>query len=250
MQKVLIIEDDHFSARRLKRLIMDIDDTIDVHGPLKSVAEVAEELAANNDYDLIFSDIRLADGDVFEAFRKVMPQSFVVFTTAYDEYAMEAIHSNGIDYLLKPFDIKDLQNAIHKIYLSPQSSVNIKERLSSIAHEFNCFQERFLVCKGEELISLCSDEISCFLKDNDKTKIITVNGGQYEKHVSLLELEKKLSPQKFFRVNRKYIANINHIKKISLFFKSKLILRIDGCNDDYIIVSQERSALLKELLNK
>ena len=89
----MIIEDDHFSARRLKRLIMDIDDTIDVHGPLKSVAEVTEELAANNDYDLIFSDIRLADGDVFEAFRKVMPQSFVIFTTAYDEYAMEAINT-------------------------------------------------------------------------------------------------------------------------------------------------------------
>ena len=96
MQKVLIIEDDHFSARRLKRLIMDIDDTIDVHGPLKSMSEVTEELAANNDYDLIFSDIRLADGDVFEAFRKVMPQSFVIFTTAYDEYAMEAIKNNRI----------------------------------------------------------------------------------------------------------------------------------------------------------
>lgn len=85
MKKVLIIEDDHFSARRLKRLIMDIDDTIDVHRPLKSVAEVTEELAANNDYELIFSDIRLADGDVFEAFRMLMPQSFVIFTTAYDE---------------------------------------------------------------------------------------------------------------------------------------------------------------------
>ena len=115
MQKVLIIEDDHFSARRLKRLIMDIDDTIDVHGPLKSVAEVTEELAANNDYDLIFSDIRLADGGVFEAFRKVMPQSFVIFTTAYDEYAMEAIKNNGLDYLMKPIDAGELRAAIGKL---------------------------------------------------------------------------------------------------------------------------------------
>ncbi len=250
MRNILIIEDEPISADRLKRMLFDLDDTLIIDGPLSSVQQVVDRLKVRNDYDLIFSDIRLGNKTVFEAFNETMPNSFVIFTTAYDEYAMEAIHSNGIDYLLKPFDIKDLQNAIHKIYLSPQSSVNIKERLSSIAHEFNCFQERFLVCKGEELISLCSDEISCFLKDNDKTKIITVNGGQYEKHISLSELEKKLNPQKFFRVNRQYIANINHIKKISLFFKSKLTLRIDGCSDDYIIVSQERSALLKKLLDK
>ena len=250
MRHILIIEDEPINADRLKRMLLDLDDTLIIDGPLSSVQQVLDQLKMQNDYDLIFSDIRLGNQTVFEAFHEIMPNSFVIFTTAYDEYAMEAIHSNGIDYLLKPFDIKDLQNAIHKIYLSPQNSVSIKEGLFNITQEFNCFQERFLVSKGEELISLCSDEISCFKRDNDKTKIITANGGQYEKHVSLLELEKKLSPQKFFRVNRQYIANINHIKKISLFFKSKLTLRIDGCSDDYIIVSQERSALLKKLLDK
>lgn len=79
---------------------MDIDDMVDVHGPLKSVNDVVEELSVNNDYDLIFSDIRLLDGDVFEAFRKVRPNSFVIFTTAYDEYAMQAIKNNGLDYIM------------------------------------------------------------------------------------------------------------------------------------------------------
>lgn len=250
MKHILIIEDEPISAERLKRMLLDLDDTLVIDGPLSNVQQVVGQLNMRNDYDLIFSDIRLGNQTVFDAFHEIMPNSFVIFTTAYDEYAMEAIRSNGIDYLLKPFDIQDLQNAIHKIYLSPQNNTNIEEGLSNIAHEFNCFQERFLVCKGEELVSLCSDEISCFQRDNDRTKITTVNGGQYEKHISLSELEKKLTPQKFFRVNRKYIANINHIKKISLFFKSKLKLRIDGCNDDYIIVSQERSAHLKELLDK
>lgn len=250
MKHILIIEDEPISAERLKRMLLDLDDTLVIDGPLSNAQQVVGQLNMRNDYDLIFSDIRLGNQTVFDAFHEIMPNSFVIFTTAYDEYAMEAIRSNGIDYLLKPFDIQDLQNAIHKIYLSPQNNTNIEEGLSNIAHEFNCFQERFLVCKGEELVSLCSDEISCFQRDNDRTKIITVNGGQYEKHISLSELEKKLNPQKFFRVNRKYIANINHIKKISLFFKSKLKLRIDGCNDDYIIVSQERSAHLKELLDK
>ncbi len=250
MRHILIIEDEPISAERLKRMLLDLDDTFVIDGPLSSVQQVLGLLKIRNDYDLIFSDIRLGNQTVFEAFNEIMPNSFVIFTTAYDEYAMEAIHSNGIDYLLKPFDIKELQNAIHKIYLSPRNSVSIKEGLSNIAQEFNCFQERFLVSKGEELISLCSDEISCFQRDNDKIKIITVSGKQYEKHISLSELEKKLNPQKFFRINRKYIANINHIKKISLFLKSKLILNIEGCNDDYIIVSQERSTLLKELLDK
>ncbi len=250
MKHILIIEDEPISAERLKRMLLDLDDTLVIDGPLSNVQQVVGQLNMRNDYNLIFSDIRLGNQTVFDAFHEIMPNSFVIFTTAYDEYAMEAIRSNGIDYLLKPFDIQDLQNAIHKIYLSPQNNTNIEEGLSNIAHEFNCFQERFLVCKGEELVSLCSDEISCFQRDNDRTKITTVNGGEYEKHISLSELEKKLNPQKFFRVNRKYIANINHIKKISLFFKSKLKLRIDGCNDDYIIVSQERSAHLKELLDK
>ena len=104
MKKILIIEDDYFSAKRLKRLILDIDDAVDIHGPLESVNKVVEELTTSNDYDLIFSDIRLVDGDVFEAFRIVMPKSFVIFTTAYDEYSMQAIKNNGLDYLMKPID--------------------------------------------------------------------------------------------------------------------------------------------------
>ena len=152
MQKVLIIEDDHFSARRLKRLIMDIDDTIDVHGPLKSVAEVTEELAANNDYDLIFSDIRLADGDVFEAFRKVMPQSFVIFTTAYDEYAMEAIKNNGLDYLMKPIDADELRAAIGKLRLNRNAQQSaVVSPLRDVLNDTRQYRERFLITKGDEL---------------------------------------------------------------------------------------------------
>jgi two-component system, LytTR family, response regulator LytT len=133
MKKVLIIEDDHFSARRLKRLVMDIDDTIDVYGPLKSIMEVVAELTTNNNYDLIFSDIRLVDGDVFEAFKEVMPKSFVIFTTAYDEYAMEAIKNNGLDYLMKPIDADELRAAMNKLNLNYSTQQeNIKSQLNGI----------------------------------------------------------------------------------------------------------------------
>lgn len=111
MKKVLIIEDERISAIRLEKLIHEIDDTIEVEGPLVSVSEVVEHLRRHNDYDLIFADIRLSDSDVFTAFQEIMPASFVIFTTAYDEYAMQAIKNHGIDYLLKPIDEKDLRQA-------------------------------------------------------------------------------------------------------------------------------------------
>ena len=248
MQKVLIIEDDHFSARRLKRLIMDIDDTIDVHGPLKSVVEVTEELAANNDYDLIFSDIRLADSDVFEAFRKVMPQSFVIFTTAYDEYAMEAIKNNGLDYLMKPIDAGELRAAIGKLRFNryaQQSAV-----VSPLLNDTRQYRERFLITKGDELCMLCADDI-CYINMHDnRITAFAVDGTSYPLPMSMNDLEQALDPARFFRLNRQYIANINGIRKISFYFSSKLIVRLKGCKDENIVISKEKATLFKKWLEK
>lgn len=246
MKHLLIIEDELISANRLKNMILNLDDTLIIDGPLTNIQQVIETLSNNNTYDLIFSDIRLGQHTVFEAFHQVMPNSFVIFTTAYDEFAMEAIHSNGIEYLLKPFDIQDLQRAIQKVYLSPKNT----PQLLRLGHDLKCYQERFLVGKGDELVSLQSEEISCFQRDPECVLAITANGEQYRMPVTLSELEEKINPQIFFRINRKYIANIKYIKKISFFFNSKLKVRITGCSDDQIIVSKERASLFKAWLNK
>ena len=180
MKKVLIIEDDHFSARRLKRLVMDIDDTIDVYGPLKSIMEVVAELTTNNNYDLIFSDIRLVDGDVFEAFKEVMPKSFVIFTTAYDEYAMEAIKNNGLDYLMKPIDADELRAAMNKLNLNYSTQQeNIKSQLNGIFNETHKYRERFLVNKGDELRMLYTDDISYISTENNHVWAFTDDGTSY-----------------------------------------------------------------------
>ena len=120
MKRILIIEDERMSASRLKRLICDIDDTLDVVGPLTTVDEVVEALSLDNNFDLIISDIRLHDRLVFEAFHEVMPHCMVIFTTAYDEYALEAFRNNGIDYLLKPIEQDALYRALDKA-LKPQN---------------------------------------------------------------------------------------------------------------------------------
>ena len=244
MQKVLIIEDDHFSARRLKRLIMDIDDTIDVHGPLKSVVEVTEELAANNDYDLIFSDIRLADSDV-------MPQSFVIFTTAYDEYAMEAIKNNGLDYLMKPIDAGELRAAIGKLRFNRYAQQSaVVSPLHDVLNDTRQYRERFLITKGDELCMLCADDI-CYINMHDnRITAFAVDGTSYPLPMSMNDLEQALDPARFFRLNRQYIANINGIRKISFYFSSKLIVRLKGCKDENIVISKEKATLFKKWLEK
>ena len=215
---------------------MDIDDMVDVHGPLKSVYDVVEELSVKNDYDLIFSDIRLLDGDVFEAFRKVRPNSFVIFTTAYDEYAMQAIKNNGLDYLMKPIDSKELSAAMDKLNMS--------------MNDTRQYRERFLVSKGDELVMLYTDDISYISKTDNHVLAFTQDGTSYSLAMSMADLEMALSPDKFFRINRQYIANIKGIKKISLFFNSKLIVKLKGCNDDNIVISKEKTVQFKKWLDR
>jgi two-component system response regulator LytT len=250
MKSILIIEDDLVSADRLKKMIYELDDTLEIDGPLSTIQQVIARLKIKNNYDLIFSDIHLGNHNIFEAFHEIMPNCFVVYTTADDNFAMEAIHTNGIDYLLKPFDINALQKAINKICLAHNTGTKTNETYPHLEKGMEYFQERFLVCKGDEFISIYYNEISCFQRDKDKIRLISVDGKQYSMPISLGDLENRLDPRIFFRINRKYIANINHINKISTFFNSKLILRIEGCYDNDIIVSKERAKLFKEWLNE
>lgn len=250
MKKILIIEDDFFSAKRLKKLIMDIDDMALIHGPLKSVNDVVEELSVSNDYDLIFSDIRLIDGDVFEAFRKVKPNSFVIFTTAYDEYAMQAIKNNGIDYLMKPIDFKELCAATDKLKMLSLSNEEIHDKLDGLLNETHQYRERFLISKGDELIMLYTDNISYISKTDNHVLAFKEDGTSYSLAVSMADLEMALDPDKFFRINRQYIANIKGIKKISQFFSSKLIVKFKGCDDDNIVISKDKSSQFKKWLDR
>lgn len=203
------------------------------------------------DYDLIFSDIRLADGDVFEAFRKVMPQSFVIFTTAYDKYAMEAIKNNGLDYLMKPIDADELRAAIGKLRLNRNAQQSAVERpLHGVLNDTRQYRERFLITKGDELCRLCADDISYINMHDNRITAFAVDGTSYPLPMSMNDLEQALDPARFFRLNRQYIANIKGIRKISLYFGSKLMVKLKGCEDDNIVISKEKATLFKKWLEK
>lgn len=250
MKKILIIEDDFFSAKRLKKLIMDVNDTVDIHGPLRSVDDVVDELSVSNDYDLVFSDIRLVDGDVFEAFRKVKPNSFIIFTTAYEEYAMQAIKNNGFDYLMKPISFKELCAAMDKFKMFKTAHEEVHSKLNGLLNDTRQYRERFLVSKGDELVMLYTDDISYIYKTDNHVLAFTEDGSSYSLTMNMADLELALDPDKFFRINRQYIANIKGIKKISLFFSSKLIVKLKGCDDDNIVISKEKTGLFKKWLDK
>lgn len=246
MKKVLIIEDELLSAKRLKKMILDIDDTLEVDGPLQSVKDVVEYMQAHEDYDLVFSDIRLLDGDVFMAFQKVLPSSLVIFTTAYDEYAMQAIKSNGIDYLLKPIDEDELREAMKKVGNLTSSNGKLKSVIDKLVR----YKERLLVYKGGDMVSLPVNDILYFYKDGRNMLVTTSSGEAYCLSVTIQDLESQLDPDKFFRLNRQYLVNIAALKKISPFFNSKLIVQLFHCSDRNIIVSKERAVLFKEWLNR
>ena len=246
MKKVLIIEDERISAIRLEKLIREIDDTIEVEGPLASVSEVVEHLRRHNDYDLIFADIRLSDSDVFTAFQEIMPASFVIFTTAYDEYAMQAIKNHGIDYLLKPIDEKDLRQAIQKLSLGVRENTG---KLHQVMGDMTHYKERLIVYKGEELIPLQVSEILYFSKESKELLCMTAEGKQYHvRNMTMQDLEEQLNPEKFFRLNRQYFIHIRALQRITPFFNSKLKVRLCHCLDEEILVSRERSVLFKKWL--
>lgn len=247
MKKILIIEDERISAFRLEKLICEIDDTIEVEGPLTCVSEVIKHLRQHNDYDLIFADIRLSDGDVFTAFQKVMPASFIVFTTAYDEYAMQAIKNHGIDYLLKPIDEKELRQAMQKVVLGVKTNTElVQQTINGMVH----YKERLLVYKGQEIIPLQVSGILYFYKDGKGLSCMTDQGEHYPLKYTMLELEEQLNPNKFFRLNRQYLIHVRALQRITPFFNSKLKVRLLHCKDDEIFVSKERVVLFKKWLEQ
>lgn len=246
--KILIIEDEPLNANRVKRLLLDIDDTLEIEGPLTSVEEVIELLSSNN-YDLILSDIRLHDRLVFEAFQEVMPSCPVIFTTAYDEYALKAFRNNGIDYLLKPIDYKELSDAYHKACLLG-SSREATTKLQSVSRELKCYKERILVTRGDELVPLKVCDINYIHTEDNQVCAYTVDGERYHLALTMGELEEVLSPELFFRLNRQYIVHIDSIQKISFYFMGKLVVRIKGCSESPIVVSKGRSSDFREWLDR
>jgi DNA-binding LytR/AlgR family response regulator len=240
---VLIIEDEKPAARRLARLLGELD--VEVSTMLHSVEEAVDWFRENEHPDLIFLDIQLSDGLSFEIFDLVEVKSAIIFTTAYDEYALQAFKLNSIDYLLKPIDDEELESAVKKYQnLKPDQSQIIldfddikKFLVNPLEREY---KKRFTIRLGQHLKIINADEIECFYSENKGTYAATKEGRNYLMDTTLENLENELSPQIFFRVSRKFYVNINYIKDIVSYTNSRLNIKLNRFNEQEIIVSRER----------
>jgi len=240
--KVVIIEDEKPAARRLSRMLNELH--IEPIAMLHSVEEAVNWFHTNEHPDLLFLDIQLSDGLSFEIFEEVEVKSAIIFTTAYDEYALKAFKLNSVDYLLKPIDTDELENAVNQFknshVLTPKIGLNIEQIKDLISPYQKNYKKRFTVKIGQHLKMISVDAIECFYSENKGTNIHTIENRSYLIDETLEQLEEKLQPETFFRVNRKFFINMNAIKDIISYSNSRLKLILKTYNESEIIVSRER----------
>ncbi|WP_111683589.1 LytR/AlgR family response regulator transcription factor [Winogradskyella tangerina] len=241
--RTIIIEDEKPSARRLQRMLQSLN--VEAETLLHSVEESIEWFQNNEHPDLIFLDIQLSDGLSFEIFEAVEINSAVIFTTAYDEYALQAFKLNSIDYLLKPIDEDDLKIAVEKFNdRAPKRQAvtldfnDIKKLLvNPIEREY---KKRFSVKVGQHLKLINIEDIECIYSENKGTYAHTTEGRNYLLDMTLDQLEDELEPHVFYRISRKFYVNINAIKDIISYTNSRLQIKLNHYNEQEVIVARER----------
>jgi DNA-binding LytR/AlgR family response regulator len=249
--KVLIIEDEILAAEKLAGLLLSIDSTIEIKGKLQSVLESINWLHSQPDPDVIFMDIQLDDGICFEIFDAVKIKTPVVFTTAYDSYAIRAFQVNSIDYLLKPIEKEPLTRAIEKyklIYEKGGSSIQSVADLS--VQMVKSYKTRFFVKIGNHFHSIPVDNIDCFYIVERGVFFKTNNGKNYNLDYSLEQLQQLIDPANFFRINRNYLIQINAIQDIYNYSSSRLGIKINGIDHLDLIVSREKVSEFKKWLDR
>ncbi|TVZ27613.1 LytTR family two component transcriptional regulator [Gillisia sp. Hel_I_86] len=249
--QVAIIEDEKPSARRLNRMLSLLD--LEVVTMLHSVAEAVAWFQNNEHPELIFLDIQLSDGLSFEIFENVEIKSAIIFTTAYDEYALKAFKLNSVDYLLKPIDDEELKEAVDKFSANRLKQKPAFIRAEDIQKMFrqsykNEYKKRFALQVGQHLKIVEIHDVCCFYSENKGTYLHTNSDRSYLLDLSLEKLEKDLDPEKFFRISRKFIVNLNAIKDIVSYSNLRLEVKLDCFNKHQLIVSRERVKLFKEWL--
>ena len=257
--KILIIEDEQSSADRLRRML---EGQHEIVGVCASNAEVKKFFAdgAHSDIDLILSDIQLGDGLSFESLRTVPEAIPVIFTTAYDHYAVQAFRFNSIDYLLKPIDSEELHTALAKVEVtlnsklstlnSPSTTDTIAQLLESVKNQTIRYRERFLIPhRADEFLIIPVSDVSHITIRDGVVRLCTLEGKHHTLNMTLEEVESQLDPQRFMRVNRQFIISAAAVQKLSTYFLGKMRIHMTAAPDEEIIVSKDKVATVKRWLD-
>lgn len=246
--KVLIIEDEIPAAKHLQQVLKETGG-MEVLDVLESIGETIEWFAKNPQPELVFLDIHLADGLAFEIFQHLRINCPIIFTTAYDEYALKAFKVNSVDYLLKPIEKADVQEAIKKLNTlkgSGNLQVALKNLLEGLGMEPK-YKSHFLIpSKGDKLIPLQTGNMACFYIDTGIVKAMTMEGTAYPIEYTLDELGTMLDPRVFFRANRQFIISRGAIKDVDIWFNSRLSINLQVSVPEKILISKARITEFKQ----
>ena len=247
--RVLIIEDEEPAAERLESLLLEANPQIQVLAHLDSVESSVEYLQKESIPDLIFLDIQLADGLSFEIFDSVTVETPIIFTTAYDQYAIQAFQVNSIDYLLKPIAPESLHKSLSK-YQKWQGQAPLPDLRGLIqALRPQQYQERFLIRVGDQLKYVSIGEVAYFMAESRLVLLVTNQGRQFPVDYKIEDLESMVDPRSFYRLNRKFLARLESIQKIHTYFNSRLKIDLQPAPDVEVIISREKVNGFKQWLN-
>jgi len=244
----LIIEDEINASKHLQQVLDEVGD-MTVIAVLESIAETLEWFEVNPQPDLVFMDVHLADGLAFEIFNHIEIRSPIIFTTAYDEYALKAFKVSSIDYLLKPIEPGDVRTALDKLE-NLSSLDNMQLAIKHLVDSFgkaSAYKTHFLLpSKGDKLIPVQVKDLAYFIIDSSIVKGFTFEGNPLRFEYTLDELMKLLDPEIFFRANRQYIISRTAIKDIDLWFNNRLSINLKITVPDKILISKARIREFKE----
>lgn len=246
MRRVVIVEDETAAAVNLRSMLHSIEPTAEVIAILESVEEAIEFFSSKVEADIIFMDIHLADGDSFRIFRSVDIDIPIIFTTAYDQYAIEAFKVNSIDYLLKPFKEEDLRRALNKLRRLTANEQNEMSKIDDVASE--SMVKTMLIRYKDRIIPINVEDVAFFYTFSERVTLTTLSGECYHVDKTLETLIQQLPPEQFFRANRQFIVSRRAVKDIAVWFGSRLTLNLSVELPERIVIPKARVAEFKQWL--
>ncbi len=244
--RVLIVEDETSAYINLKKILEEVDNTIEIAKNTESVKQTVKWLENNVAPDLIFMDIHLSDGSAFNIFNLITVDAPIVFTTAYDEYAIEAFKVNSIDYLMKPIEKSEVKRALDKYRkLNGHDLVKYINQLSQLIPPER-YPEKLLIPVNDKLIQVALNEVTCFYTTDNSTQIILLDGQKFSYNKSLDSIVNTVNPSLFFRANKQFVIAKRHISDITIWFDNRLLISLMVEIPERIYISKNKAALFKQ----
>ncbi|EXZ03822.1 LytTR family DNA-binding domain-containing protein [Bacteroides fragilis] len=244
--RILIVEDETSAYENLKAILQDLYPDIEILGNTQSVAKTIEWLKERQQPDLLFMDIRLSDDSAFAIFDRIEVSTPIIFTTAYDQYAIEAFRVNSIDYLLKPVKAAEVKRAVEKYRRFDRTDISqYLSRLTNLSSG-KLHKDRMLIPYRDKLMPVAVKDISFFYTNDRSTTVYLKDGHAYPYAKTLEQIAKDLSSDDFFRANKQFLIHRNSVVDITVWFDNRLLITLDTTTPEHLYISKNRAAAFKE----